>query len=224
MNNLVDIKFHGELGEVLKKDYKLAVSSVKEALHAVNRLSGKKLSKYFIQSDNFYKCYRILVNGKDIVGPCKKLDTPEKISQSEFVVKRSNIKTIDIVPAVQGSGDVFDIFLIVVGVALMFVPGAQVGGTALIKSATLKTAIYMAGIGLIAGGLSNLLSSPPEFEEFQDNSKTGKRSFIFDGPANVVGEGRAVPFGYGRMRIGSQVIDATYEITYADANTNPLTT
>jgi predicted phage tail protein len=82
----------------------------------------------------------------------------------------------------------------------------------------------VAGLGLVAAGLSNLLSSPPEFEEFQDNSKTGKRSFVFDGPANVVGEGRAVPFGYGRMRIGSQVIDATYEITYADANTNPLTT
>lgn len=224
MSNLVDIKFHGELGEVIKKDYKLSVSSVKEALHAVNRISGKKLSKYFIQPDNFRKCYRILVNGKDIVGPCKKLDTPEKISQSEFVIKRSNIKTIDVIPAIEGSGDVFDILLIVVGVAIMFLPGAQVGGAALIKSAAMKTAIYMAGIGLIAAGLSNLLSTPPEFQEFQDNSKTGKRSFIFDGPTNVVGEGRAVPFGYGRMMIGSQTIDATYEITYADADTNPLTT
>lgn len=223
MNNLVDIKFHGELGEVLKKDYKLAVSSVKEALHAVNRLSGKRLSKYFIQSDNFHKCYRILVNGKDIVGPCKKLDTPEKISQSEFIVKRSNIKTIDIIPVIQGSGDFMDFLIIAVGVALIaFAPSgiALLGGSLKIGATT----AVVAGLGLVAAGLSNLLSSPPEFEEFQDNSKTGKRSFIFDGPANVVGEGRAIPFGYGRMRIGSQVMDATYEITYADANTNPLTT
>jgi predicted phage tail protein len=221
MNNLVDIKFHGELGEVLKKDYKLAVSSVKEALHAVNRLSGKKLSKYFIQSDNFHKCYRILVNGKDIVGPCKKLDTPEKISQSEFIVKRSNIKTIDIIPVIQGSGDFMDFLIIVVAVALLvFAPG----GIAVLGTKISATAAVVAGLGLVAAGLSNLLSSPPEFEEFQDNSKTGKRSFVFDGPTNVVGEGRAVPFGYGRMRIGSQAIDATYEITYADANTNPLTT
>jgi predicted phage tail protein len=221
MNNLVDIKFHGELGEILKKDYKLAVSSVKEALHAVNRLSGKKLSKYFIQSDNFHKCYRILVNGKDIVGPCKKLDTPEKISQSEFIVKRSNIKTIDIIPVIQGSGDFMDFLIIVVAVALLvFAPG----GIAVLGTKISATAAVVAGLGLVAAGLSNLLSSPPEFEEFQDNSKTGKRSFVFDGPVNVVGEGRAVPFGYGRMRIGSQAIDATYEITYADANTNPLTT
>lgn len=223
MSDLVDIKFHGELQKILKKDYRLAVKSVKEALHAVNMMSGKKLSKYFIQPENFTKEYRILVNGKDIVGPSKRLDTPEKISQSEFVLERSTIKTIDIVPAVQGSGDVFDIILIVVGVALMFLPGAQVASGALIKSATMKTAIYMAGIGLIAGGLSNLLAQPPEFQEFQDNSKTGKRSFIFDGPTNVAGEGRAVPFGYGRLKIGSQTIDATYEITYADADISPLT-
>jgi len=215
MNNLVDIKFHGELGEVLKKDYKLAVSSVKEALHAVNRLSGKKLSKYFIQSDNFYKCYRILVNGKDIVGPCKKLDTPEKVSQSEIVIDRSNIKTIDIVPAIEGSGDFLDIVLTVVGVVLMI---------ASFFAGPMGPALFMAGVALFSAGMSNLLSKPPEDTGFTDNSKTGKRSFVFDGPTNVVGEGRAVPFGYGRMRIGSQVIDATYEITYADANTNPLTT
>jgi predicted phage tail protein len=212
MNNLVDIKFHGELGEILKKDYKLAVSSVKEALHAVNRLSGKKLSKYFIQSDNFHKCYRILVNGKDIVGPCKKLDTPEKIGQSEIVVDRSNIKTIDIVPVIEGSGDFLDVVLTIVGVVLIIV--GLFGNPAL----------FMAGVALFSAGMSNLLSKPPEDTGFTDNSKTGKRSFVFDGPTNVVGEGRAVPFGYGRMRIGSQAIDATYEITYADANTNPLTT
>ena len=87
----------------------------------------------------------------------------------------------------------------------------------------MKAAVYVAGIGLIAAGLSNLLAQPPEFQEFQDNSKTGKRSFIFDGPTNVVGEGRGVPFGYGRLRIGSQTTDATFEITYADADISPLT-
>lgn len=220
MSNLVDIKFHGELQKILKKDYRLAVKSVKEALHAVNMMSGKKLSKYFIQPQNFTKEYRILVNGKDIVGPSKRLDTPEKISQSEFVLERSTIKTIDIVPAVQGSGDFLDVLIIVVGVALLaFAPG----GIAVLGMKFSAGAAVMAGVGLVAAGLSNLLSQPPEFQEFQDNSKTGRRSFIFDGPANVAGEGRAVPFGYGRLKIGSQTIDATFEITYADADISPLT-
>jgi predicted phage tail protein len=209
MSNLVDIKFHGELGKVLKKDYKLAVSSVKEAVHAVNLMSGKKLSKYFIKPENFSKEYRILVNGKDIVGRSKRLDTPEKIKESEFVLERSNIRAIDIIPAVQGSGDFLDIILIVVGVALLF---------------TGNPALIMAGIGLIAAGASNLLAKPPEFEEFRDNSKTGKRSYVFNGPTNVTKEGGSVPFGYGRLKIGGQVTDATFEITYADADLSPLTT
>ena len=210
MSDLVDIKFHGELKKVLKKDYRLAVKSVKEALHAVNMMSGKKLSKYFIQPQNFAKEYRILVNGKDIVGPSKRLDTPEKINQSEIVLQRSTIKTIDIIPAVQGSSDFLDVLIIVVGVVLIVASGGS-------------AAFIMAGVGLIAAGASNLLAKPPEFQEFQDNSKTGKRSFIFDGPTNVAGEGRGVPFGYGRLKIGSQTIDATYEITYADADISPLT-
>ena len=209
MSNLVDIKFHGELGKILKKDYKLAVSSVKEAVHAVNLMSGKKLSKYFIKPENFSKEYRILVNGKDIVGRSKRLDTPEKIKESEFVLERSNIRAIDIIPAVQGSGDFLDIILIVVGVALLF---------------TGVPALIMAGMGLIAAGASNLLAKPPEFEEFRDNSKTGKRSYVFNGPTNVTKEGGSVPFGYGRLKIGSQVTDATFEITYADADLSPLTT
>lgn len=223
MSNLVDIKFHGELGKVLKKDYKLAVGSVREALHAVNRMSGKKLSRYFIQPENFQKEYRVLVNGKDIVGPSKRLDTPEKINQSEIVLERSTIETIDIIPVVQGSGAFLDILLIVVGVILLIIPGTQAGGAALLKMGIAKGAVIMAGVGLAAAGLSNLLSQPPEFQEFQDNSKTGKRSFVFSGPSNLAGEGRGVPFGYGRLKVGSQAIDATYEITYADADTQPLT-
>ena len=209
MSNLVDIKFHGELGKILKKDYKLAVSSVKEAVHAVNLMSGKKLSKYFIKPENFSKEYRILVNGKDIVGRSKRLDTPEKIKESEFVLERSNIRAIDIIPAVQGSGDFLDVILIVVGVALLF---------------TGVPALIMAGMGLIAAGASNLLAKPPEFEEFRDNSKTGKRSYVFNGPTNVTKEGGSVPFGYGRLKIGGQVTDATFEITYADSDISPLTT
>lgn len=216
MSNLVDIKFHGELGEVIKKDYKLSVSSVKEALHAVNRISGKKLSKYFIQPDNFRKSYRILVNGKDIVGTSKKLDTLEKVNESEIVINRTTIKTIDVVPVIEGSGDFLDIVLTVVGVVLMI--------AAFFVAGPIGVALFMAGVALFTAGMSNLLSSPPEDTGFTDNSKTGRRSFVFDGPTNVVGEGRAVPYGYGRLRIGSQVIDATYEITYADADTNPLTT
>lgn len=214
MKKLTKIKFHGELGEYMGKEYNLSVGSVKEALHAVNKISGKKLSKYFMKDNNFHNEYRILVNGKDVASKHKKIDSADKVNSSEIVIERKNLDTIDIVPVIQGSGDSFLAIITVIVAVVLIVVGIVSGQPALI----------MAGIGLLAAGVSVLLSKPPVFGAFQDTGTAGgKRSYLFNGPENVQGEGRGVPFGYGRLKIGSQSIDATYEITYADADTNPLT-
>ena len=238
MKKLTKIKFHGELGEHMGKEYNLSVDSVKEALQAVNKISGKKLSKYFMKDGNFHNEYRILVNGKDLASKHKKIDSVDKVNSSEIVIERKNLDTIDIVPVIQGSGNNFLAILLVVVAVVLIATGvgaaafgafmaqgaAQAGlATATTLGISAGTAI-VAGLGLLAAGISVLLSKPPEFAAFQDTSTAGgRRSYLFNGPENVQGEGRAVPFGYGRLKIGSQSIDATYEITYADADTNPLT-
>jgi len=238
MKKLTKIKFHGELGEHMGKEYNLSVDSVKEALQAVNKISGKKLSKYFMKDGNFHNEYRILVNGKDLASKHKKIDSVDKVNSSEIVIERKNLDTIDIVPVIQGSGNNFlAILLVVVAVVLIATGvGAAGFGAFMAQGATqagLSTATTLgigagtaivAGLGLLAAGISVLLSKPPEFAAFQDTGTAGgRRSYLFNGPENVQGEGRGVPFGYGRLKIGSQSIDATYEITYADADTNPLT-
>jgi predicted phage tail protein len=238
MKKLTKIKFHGELGEHMGKEYNLSVGSVKEALQAVNKISGKKLSKYFMKDGNFHNEYRILVNGKDLASKHKKIDSVDKVNSSEIVIERKNLDTIDIVPVIQGSGNNFlAILLVVVAVVLIATGvGAAGFGAFMAQGATqagLSTATTLgigagtaivAGLGLLAAGISVLLSKPPEFAAFQDTGTAGgRRSYLFNGPENVQGEGRGVPFGYGRLKIGSQSIDATYEITYADADTNPLT-
>ena len=241
MKKLTKIKFHGELGEHMGKEYNLSVGSVKEALQAVNKISGKKLSKYFMKDNNFHNEYRILVNGKDLASKHKKIDSVDKVNSSEIVMERKNLDTIDVVPVIQGSGNNFlAILLVVVAVVLIATGvGAALGGglfqasTVAAGTTGLGTATALgigagtaivAGLGLLAAGVSVLLSKPPEFPAFQNATTAGgRRSYLFNGPENVQGEGRAVPFGYGRLKIGSQSIDATYEITYADADTNPLT-
>jgi predicted phage tail protein len=239
MKKLTKIKFHGELGEHVGQEYNLSVRSVKEALQAVNKISGKKLSKYFMKDGNFHNEYRILVNGKDLASKHKKIDTVDKVNSSEIIMDRKNLDTIDIVPVIQGSGDNFlAILIIVVAVVLLTIgigaagfgvfmaQGAAQAGLATVTTLGISagTAIVV-GLGLLAAGISVLLSKPPEDRGFQDAGTAGsKRSYLFNGPENVQGEGRAIPFGYGRLRIGSQSIDATYEITYADADTSPLTT
>lgn len=213
------ITFHGELGKFMGKTYELSVSSAHEALKAIDHLSGRKLSKYFLKGDNFYKEYRVLINGKEVAAVDEKLDTKEKIQRSEVVVSRSNIKTIDIIPVVKGANDnIVAIFTIILAVALIIggifvsaIPGLQPLGIGMI----------VAGIGLLANGISVLLMKPPEIQDYRDqNNNAGARSYTFNGPLNTVGENIPVPFGYGRVLIGSRVIDTTYETIYADADSN----
>lgn len=221
MKEKAKITFHGELGKFIGKTYELSVSSAHEALKAVDHLSGRKLTKYFLKGDNFYKEYRILINGKELAALHDKLDTKEKIQTSEVVVSRSNIKTIDIIPVIRGGNDnIMAIFTIILAVALIIggilVTGASFGG-----AGPIGVGMIVAGIGLLAAGISVLLMKPPEIEEYKNlNNNAGARSYTFSGPLNTVGENVPVPFGYGRVLIGSRVIDSTYETIYADADAN----
>ena len=51
MKNLVNIKLHGALGKGMKKSsWKLAVSSVAEAINAINNMTGDRLKKLLIKA------------------------------------------------------------------------------------------------------------------------------------------------------------------------------
>ena len=209
--NLVNIKLHGHLGAKIGGNWDLAVKSVGEAVHAINCLTGK-LYKYLAEKDKEGANYRVLINGRDFKYNEKpSIDNLESIKTSELAMRSSLLKTIDIVPVIEGSDDVLAIVLGVVLIAVgIFVPGLGVFGAALI----------IGGIGLIAAGIINLLSSPPQFEDFRGG---GKQSYLFNGPINVTNEGGPVPVGYGRLIVGSQVTYAAYEVTRLDASAEPLT-
>lgn len=218
MSEKTKITFHGELGKFIGRNYELCVSSAHEALKAVDHLSGRKLSKYFLKGDNFYKEYRVLINGKEIAALHEKLDTKEKIENSEIVIRRSNIKTIDVIPVIRGGNDnIMAIFTVILAVALI------IGGIILATGplAPLGYGMIVAGIGLLAAGISTLLMKPPEIEAYKDPDRNaGARSYTFNGPLNTVGENVPIPFGYGRVLVGSHVIDSTYETIYVDADAN----
>lgn len=209
--SLVNIQLHGHLGQEIGQTWNLAVTSVGEAIHAINCLTGK-LYKYLTKKDKEGAQYRVLINGRDFKYNEKpSIDDLESIRTSELAMISNTLKTIDVVPIVEGDGDIGAIILGVVLVVVgIFVPGLGVFGAALI----------IGGIGLIAAGIINLLSSPPQFEDFRGG---GKQSYLFNGPTNVTNEGGPVPVGYGRLLVGSQVISASYEISDRDASNEPHT-
>ena len=231
INKLTTIKFHGKFGKFMGREFKVKISSVKEALRAADCLSGKKFTKFFLQDkSNLEAEYRILINGKEMASSDNRIDTLEKAVNSELLVKNDNIETIDIIPVIKGGDDFMSIFIIVVGVILIatgigaaLAPAfaAALGGI----SATTAFAIGMVGVGLVFAGISNLLAEPPKFDDFKDpgQKKAFGQSYLFDGPKGTVGEGGPVPFGYGRLIVGGASITATYETVYKDGRINVLT-
>ena len=219
-NNLVNIKLHGHLGESIGQNWKLAVKSVGEAVHAINCLTGK-LYNYLSHKDKEGAKYRVLINGKNFkYSERPELENLDSIKTSELAMKFNKLNTIDIVPVIVGADS--DIGAIIIG-ALLIVAGIIVTGFSFGGAGVIGAALIVGGIGLIAAGIINLLSSPPKFEDFREIGGGGRASYLFNGPTNVTNEGWPVPVWYGRLIVGSQVIEASYELSDKDSSTNPLT-
>lgn len=91
--------------------------------------------------------------------------------------------------------------------------------------------LLLAGLTLLANGITALLAKPPpgipwvagQFtpaEQGTIGESGGPTSYLFNGPVNTLGEGGPVPVGYGRLIIGSHICLVSYDILYK-ANIRP---
>ena len=111
----------------------------------------------------------------------------KRVTQEEHMTGVKNPKTIDLVPAITGAGP-FAVFVAFLG-----------SGTFL---ANLTLAIIFAAI-------SYALTPKPEIEPLEIDADGSNSSLIFSNTVNVASQGSPVPIGYGRLKVGSQVIQAT---------------
>ena len=205
-NNLVNVQLHGVLADqVGRGTWEIAVSSVGEALRAIESQS-KKLFRNLIENHKKNIKYRVLINKKDFLYDEEKdLSTREGINSSELVRNYKKIESIDIVPILEGA-DIKDIFAIVTGIVLIALGVFTFGATSF-----LGASLIMSGVGLMAAGIANLLTPMPEFDDFREIEGGGRRSYTFAGPENTVREGGPVFIGYGRLMVGSQVVQASIQ-------------
>lgn len=208
-NSLVKVNLHHELGDEIGKNWELAVSSVAEAVRAIEAMTHK-FYKYLLLKDKENIKYQIIVNGNPVETNDIKIEDIESIKNSELCLKHEKLETIDIIPAIEGAnsktlGYVLGAILIIVGVLVAIFGGPFAG---------VGYALIIAGLGLI---ISTLLAKPPKFEDFREIDQGGKTSYLYGGPANIVGEGGPVPVGYGRLIVGSQTVTASYVIREFDA-------
>lgn len=221
MTRLTEINLHGRLGEEVGKKWNLAINSVSEAFRAIEILSKHKFYKFLSENDKKGVRYRVLINGNDFTYEEKPtLEKPETILNTELTMNFKKLDSIDVIPVLEGAKSgllaaIAGVLLIIVGI--LIVVGTLGGGTAL------GAGVIIAGLGLLAAGVINLISSPPKFDDFRniDSGGASRPSYLFNGPENITQEGGPVPVGYGRLIIGSQVISASYEIS--QTNTSVLT-
>lgn len=193
--SLAKVNFHGNLGKRLgRRSWNLSVSSVREAFHAVNTLTEKKLSKIFLADHEKRLRYQIKINNKPIDSLNINPDNIQTVLNSELCIN-TKIETIDIIPLLEGSGNkVMGAIVAIVGIILIPATGG-------------------ASLALVAAGLSVMMAKPPKFDDFREIEEGKKKvSYLFDGPTNAANEGGPVPIGYGRLIVGSQVIQTSQDI------------
>ena len=82
-----------------------------------------------------------------------------------------------------------------------------VGGTLL---ANITLAVMFAAI-------SYALTPAPDTEQVEGTASASKSSMVFSNNVNTASQGAPLPLGYGRLKVGSQVIQATIK-SYPQSN------
>lgn len=215
---MVKVTLHGRLGEEFNSEWDLEVTSVAEALRAIEA-NTRKFRKWLVQNKDIF-AYEILVNQNNLFSEKPNLNSLEDIKNSELCVDfKDKIETIDIVPVIIGASFLYKpITKIIIGAAAVLGAIALGVFTPFLLPAV---ALGIAGFGLIVAGTSQLLSKPPPNVPFNaqqvdpiDGTEGGATSYLFNGPVNTVGEGGPVPVGYGELLIGGNNVFANYDILY----------
>jgi predicted phage tail protein len=127
----------------------------------------------------------------------------ENVGEDRFTM--SGTTEIRIVPIVSGSKNgglfqtVLGAVLVVVGVVLTVMSGST--------GSPLGAALVSAGIGMMAGGIIQMLTPVPKSPSQQEQATTeNKPSYLFNGAFNSTQQGLPVPVIYGKMLVGSSVV------------------
>ncbi len=174
------VNIHGILAREFGNSFKLSLPNPKDVLEAIDCNREGFLQRLVqLQKEGF--CYDLIIN-------------KERITNGPDMDNISNPNTIDLVPAITGSGPAMAPILGAIFTGLQ--------GKALAFVASIANAVLFASI-------SYALTPKPENEALEIEADGSKSSLIFTNTVNLASQGSPVPIGYGRLKVGSQVVQAT---------------
>ena len=162
---MTEIRLHGLVAKKFKPHFKMAnIAKPVDAILAIDaNYDGFK--NFFLREAERNNLYQFIVDG-------------ELVENANQALNKREIKTIDIIPSVGGSGP----FAVAFAVNLV--------------------------IGLVMAGIQYLMTPIPENEPQAMTAQIGGNSFFFASKGNFTAQYVNVPLGYGELRVGSRITES----------------
>ena len=192
---MTQVTLHGILAKEFKKTFSLAIKRPKEVFDAIS-CTHSNFRNRVVELANQGVHFTLLVDGK-------KMTTIEELS----IV--SDNQQIDIVPLVCGAGKAGAIIAIIALGVLTAGAGFAFGLTTGIGFGMTGATLVNIGVGIAMMGIQMALAPKPKMDRPSADVNSAKQSFLFSSKANTAEQGIPVPVGYGRLRVGSAVIQST---------------
>lgn len=190
MARLTTIRLYGPLGARFGRVHKFAVQTSMEAVKALS-VNFDGFEDYLHNAKSNGMVFAVF-RGKRNIG----LEDYKNLGGAE---------DIRLAPIMEGSKKA-GLFQTILG-AVLIVAGIVVSGLSFGWAAPVGGAMVSAGIGMMAGGIYQMLSPQPKGLQGRDDPDN-KPSYAFGGAVNSLAMGNPVPVLYGEREIGGGIISA----------------
>jgi predicted phage tail protein len=207
--HMTNIILHGILAKEFQPSFRMKIHKAANVVKAIdaNRTSfSKRISDLAREGLN----YAIIVDGR-------------KITELEELNIQKEPQEIHLVPLIVGAGAVLGAAILVgagkaLGAIGLTALGGFVGGLA--TSAVVSGIVGGLVMTTVSMGLQMLLAPKPDAgAPISAATKALTESFSFSNKANVASQGTPVPVGYGRLKVGSQLIQMSIK-SYPQSQTS----
>jgi len=219
---MTKVRLHGILAKEFGEFFSFRLGKAKDVIRAIDANKKnfiKRINDLGKQGFN----YTLVVDGK-------------KVSElSEIEIKKEH-KNIEIVPMIAGSGvDPITIGLLIqaalgsaTATSALAVGTSSLAGALAVGGASLAATSFAIGtiaLAAVSIGLQMLLAPKPDAgPPISATTKAFSESFSFSNKANVAAQGTPVPVGYGRLRVGSQVVQySSKSFPQSESSTQAMT-
>lgn len=190
MARLTTIRLYGALGARFGRVHKLAVQTSAEGVKALCiNLDG--LESYLMNAKKNGMTFAVF-RGKRNIG----------VEDYQNLAGNSDIRIAPVMEGAKKAG----LFQTILG-AVMIVAGIVVTGMTFGSAGVIGAGMVSAGIGMMAGGIYQMLSPQPKGLQGRDDPDN-KPSYAFGSSVNTLAMGNPVAALYGEREIGGAIISA----------------